>query len=493
MTEHALHRAPIEQLRGRFGGAVLTPGDPGYEPARSVFNAMIESRPQVIAQCADTDDIKTALEFARHHDLRVAVRSGGHSVAGASLVDDGLVIDMRRLNAVSVDPDARIATVGGGAVWGDLDRATQPHRLVSTGGRVSTTGVAGLTLGGGSGWIERKYGLACDNLLSVDLMTADGREVTADEQENPDLFWALHGGGGNFGIATSLTFRLHEAPDFAMALMIWPGAEGRRVAGRYRDFMAEEPDEIGGCLLYLTGPPEQFVPESMVGTLCCAVLVTDLGTEADLRERLRPLLDLNPAGHMITEMPYADLQCMLDDPPGYRNHWSAEYLRELPDEALDLFCARAEDMLVPSPSQHLLAPWGGAVARGDGTGAMSNRDVSWVVHPLGMWENPEDDAVARHWAHGVRDDLRRWTTGAVYLNFIGDEGEGRVVAGYGRENYERLSRIKAEYDPGNVFNRWHNVRPAPAVDVIVPDVITPETMLPETGTSESGTSEPEPT
>ncbi|RCW44068.1 FAD/FMN-containing dehydrogenase [Halopolyspora algeriensis] len=491
MTKHDLHRTPIEQLRSRFDGAVLTPGDPGYEDARSLFNAMITARPRVIAQCEHARDVRAALEFARRHDLRIAVRSGGHSVAGASLIDEGLVIDMRRMNAVSVDPEARTVTVGGGAAWGDLDRATQPYHLVTTGGRVSTTGVAGLTLGGGSGWIERKYGLACDNLLSVDLVTADGREITAGEQENPELFWALHGGGGNFGVATSLTFRLHEAPEFAAALMIWPGSEGRRVAGCYRDFAERAPNEIGGGLVYVTGPPEQFVPENMVNTLCCMVLITSLGTESDLRERIEPLLDLHPAGHVITDIPYADLQCMLDDPPGYRNHWSAEYLRELPDEALDLFCARAQDMPVPSPSQHALLPWGGAVARESDSSAMANRDVPWVVHPLGLWENPEDDDAVKRWAHGLRDDLRQWSTGAVYLNFIGDEGADRVVAGYGRDNYARLSRIKAEYDPGNVFNRWHNVRPDPGVtpdvDVVVPDVIAPGT-----STSDSGPSKPEP-
>ncbi|MBA8825600.1 FAD/FMN-containing dehydrogenase [Saccharopolyspora lacisalsi] len=483
--EHVPHRAPVEQLRDRFDGAVLTPGDPDYEDARSVFNAMIDSRPQVIAQCEHKQDIRTALEFARHHDLGVAVRSGGHSVAGASLVEDGLVIDMRRINAVSVDPEHRTATVGGGAAWRDFDRATQPYGLLTTGGRVSTTGVAGLTLGGGSGWVERKYGLACDNLLSVDLVTADGREVRADERENPELFWALHGGGGNFGIVTSMTFRLHHEPEFSMALLLWPADEGSRVTGHYRDFMEAAPDELGGGLLYLTGPPEEFVPRSLVGTLCCAVLVTDLGGEEDLRTRIAPLLDLRPAARMITEIPYADLQCMLDDPAGYRNYWSAEYLHELPDEAVELFCARAHDMIVPSPSQHALVRWGGAVARGDGTGAMSNRDVPWVVHPLGLWESPEDDAAAKRWTRGVRDDLRPWTTGAVYLNFIGDEGADRVIAGYGRENYERLSRIKAEYDPGNVFNRWHNVRPTPTpaavVGGVVSEVVVPETVAPEPG------------
>ncbi|MQA61182.1 MAG: FAD-binding protein [Actinophytocola sp.] len=460
MSEGIAQRPAFDELRAGFAGDVLTESDAGYEEARKIFNAAIESRPRVIARCARVDDVKAALVYARTNELAIAVRGGGHSVAGASLVDGGVVIDLRGLNSVVVDPQARTATVGGGTVWGELDKATQPHGLAVTGGRVSTTGVAGLTLGGGSGWLERAFGLAADNLLSVDLITADGREVTANATENPDLFWALHGGGGNFGIATSLTFRLHPLPAFAMALLLWPAEKGREVAGRYRDLIELAPDEIGGGLLYLTGPPEEFVPEHMVDQLCCGVLVTCVGTEAELLRQISGLLELRPEGQVITEIPYAELQCMLDDPPGFRNYWSAEYLDELPDEALDRFCETASLMVVPSPSQHALLPWGGAVARNAGTDAMGKRDARWVVHPLGLWADPADDDKARHWARTIAEQMRPWTTGGLYLNFVGDEGLERVIAGYGQVNYDRLSRVKAAFDPDNVFNRWHNVLPA---------------------------------
>ncbi|MPY78731.1 MAG: FAD-binding protein [Actinophytocola sp.] len=460
MSEGTAQRFNIEDLRAGFDGTVLTEHDADYETTRAIFNAAIDARPRVIACAASREDVRAALAYARANELGIAVRGGGHSVAGASLVDGGLVIDLRGLNEVTIDPVACIATVGGGTVWGELDKAAQEHGLATTGGRVSTTGVAGLTLGGGSGWIERKFGLACDNLLAVDLVLADGREITASESDNPELFWALHGGGGNFGIAVSLTFRLYPIAAFSIALLLWPGDKGRQVAGVYRDLMTDAPDEIGGGLLYLTGPPEEFVPQELQGTLCCGVLVTDIGDEGDLMSRIGSLLALEPAGQVITGLPYAELQCMLDDPPGYRNYWSAEYLYELPDEALDRFCAAAERMVVPSPSQHALLPWGGAVARNAGIGAMANRDVSWVVHPLGLWENPADDQRARDWAHQLADDMRPWTTGALYLNFIGDEGVDRVIAGYGEENYRRLARVKAAFDPDNVLNRWHNVQPA---------------------------------
>lgn len=388
------------------------------------------------------------------------MRGGGHSVAGASLVQGGVVIDMRGLNAVLVDERARTATIGGGAIWGEVDKVTQPYGLAVTGGRVSTTGVVGLTLGGGSGWLERKFGLAVDNLVSVELITADGRDVTASGTENPELFWALHGGGGNFGIVTALTLRLHPVPEFSVALLLWPGERGREVAGVSRDLFEGAPDEVGGGMIYVTGPPEEFVPEHLVNKLCFAALVTYLGSEADLRARIGALLDLKPEGELIAELPYADFQCALDDPPGFRNYWSAEYLHELPDEALNRFCDGADLMVMPSPSQHALIPWGGAVARNAGNDAMNDRSATWVVHPLGLWEDPADDERARHWARDLGAKMRPWTSGALYLNFIGDEGVDRVIAGFGRENYERLSRVKAVYDPENVFNRWHNVLPA---------------------------------
>jgi FAD/FMN-containing dehydrogenase len=460
MTE-LLEPASIDALRAGFAGRVITAKDTDYDDARSLFNSMVTARPQVIAQCSTAADVPIALDFARVNRLDVAVRSGGHSVAGASTADRGLVIDLRQLNEVSVDPGARTARVGGGATWGDLDRATQPHGLATTGGRISTTGVAGLTLGGGSGWLERKFGLACDNLLSVDLITADGRRMTANEQENRELFWALHGGGGNFGIATSMTFRLHDLPEFSVALLIWPADQGRAVAGAYRSLLTDAPDDLGGGFVYLTGPPEEFVPASLQGQLCAAVVATYCGPESELRDLLAPLLMAAPQGQMIADVPYAAFQSMLDVPPGLRNYWSAEHLKDLPDEALDRFCERPGDMVVPSPSQQLLLPLGGAVARGAAWPGF-NRQDAWIVHPLGTWPNAADDDRARSWARNLQADVRQWSTGDVYLNFIGDEGEERVVAGFGLDNYRRLARLKAELDPDNVFNRWHNVRPARA-------------------------------
>jgi hypothetical protein len=251
-----------------------------------------------------------------------------------------------------------------------------------------------------------------------------------------------------------------------MALLLWRAEDGERVTGRYRDFMAEAPDEIGGAVLFLTGPPEPFVPEHLVGELTCAALITCVGDEETLREHAAPLLSMRPDGSMITDIAYADLQCMLDDPPGFRNYWSGEYLRELPDEAVQRFCDRAHDMIVPSPSQHLLLPWGGSVARGEGVWPLANRSAPWVVHPLGMWETPEQDEQGRKWARGVRHDMAPWSTGGVYLNFIGNEGHDRVVAGFGERNYERLAAIKAEFDPDNVFRRGHNVPPAMPAGVV---------------------------
>ena len=446
-----------------FQGPVLAPDDAGYEDARTIFNSMIERRPALIAQCRSAADVKAALAHAQAEGLEVAVRSGGHSVAGNSLADGGVTIDMRNMNAASCDPDARTVTVGGGATWSALDRACEPHGLATTGGRVSTTGVAGLTLGGGSGWLERRFGLACDNLLSAELVTADGRTVTASEDENPELFWALHGGGGNFGIATSLTFRLHELPAFTAAILLWPHSAGREVLRAYREHAVAWPGEAGGGTLYMTGFEDDFVPAELVGELTCGVVVTYAGPEGEVRELLKPLLDLEPAGQMVAAMPYADFQCALDDPPGYRNYWSAEYLRELPDEALDRFYARAEDMVIPSPTQHVLFPWGGAVASGARDWPTIDRSVPWCVHPLGLWEDPADDERAIRWARDVCADMREWSTGGVYLNFIGDEGEDRIVAGYGgREVYDRLAAVKAEYDPGNLFRSNHNVAPAAA-------------------------------
>jgi FAD/FMN-containing dehydrogenase len=447
-------------LRQGFDGQIILPGDPEYDPARSIFNAMIDRKPRVIAQCAGVSDVQRALRYAREQDLEVSVRGGGHGVAGSSLTDGGVVIDLRRMHDVAVDAAARTATVGGGAMMTHLDRATQPHGLATTGGRVSTTGVGGFTLGGGGGWLDRKFGLACDNLVSVDLVTASGETVRASDTENPDLFWALHGGGGNFGVATAFTFRLHELPVVTAMLLFWAPDAGASVMRDYRDYMDVAPDDVGGGLMFLTAPAESFVPAHLQGQLALAVLLVYAGPEAEARRVVAPMLAMRHEGALIAEMPYAELQCMLDDPPGHRNYWSAEYLDDLPDEAVDRFCARARDMIVPSPSQHVLFPQGGLVSRGPRDYPLPWRSAPWIVHPFGLWSDPADDARARRWARDIRKDLQPWSSGAVYLNFIGDEGEARVVAGFGRENYKRLAKIKAQYDPDNVFHLNHNSKPA---------------------------------
>ncbi|MGW5636648.1 FAD-binding protein [Streptomyces sp. NPDC003832] len=451
--------AALAALREDLSGDVFAPGDPGYDEARVVFNAMIDRRPAVIAQCVDEDDVVRSVRFARDLDLPVAVRGGGHSVAGMALNDGGVVVDLRHMRAVTVDPAAEAVRVAGGATMSDLDRACQEHALATTGGRVSTTGVGGFVLGGGSGWLERWSGLAADNLLAAELVTSDGRRVRASADENTELFWALHGGGGNFGVATSLTLKLYELPEFALAFLLYLPEFGGDVVRTFRDLMAVAPNEAGGGVLYLTGPPEEFCPPHLQGRLLCAAVLTYAGGEADMRKVAEPLLALPHEAEIVGAMPYVEAQCMLDDPPGMRNYWSAEYLSGLPDAYVDVFCAGAESMPVPTGTIHVVFPLGGAVADGPHEFPVPYRDAAWGTHPFGMWEDAADDERAIQWVKNVRADARPWSTGAVYLNFIGAEGPERVVAGVGAENQRRLERVKREYDPDNVFRFNHNIRP----------------------------------
>ncbi|MFJ5532260.1 FAD-binding oxidoreductase [Streptomyces sp. NPDC093261] len=452
-------RAALAALRARLEGEVLAPGDRGYDDARAVFNAMIDRRPAVIAQCAGEVDVIRAVRFARDLDLKIAVRGGGHSVTGMAVNDNGLVVDLRRMHRVTVHPGSASVRVEGGALMSHLDRATQPHGLATTGGRVSTTGVGGFVLGGGTGWLDRVFGLAVDNLLGVELVTADGTPVLATAEEHPELFWALHGGGGNFGVATALTLKLHELPEFSIALLMFPPERGPEAVRTYRDLLDTGAPELGGTVQYVAGAPAPFVPGHPVGTLLCGVLVTYAGGEEGLRKLARPLLALPHESEVVATMPYADVQCLLDSPPGLRNHWSVEYVRALPDELVDAFCARAPSMPVPSACRQLLFPQGGAIASGPAGYPVPFRDAPWAVHPLGVWADPADDERALGWVRGVRADARPWSTGAVYLNFIGDEGRDRVVAGLGTEHLNRLARVKRQYDPDNVFRYNHNIQP----------------------------------
>jgi FAD/FMN-containing dehydrogenase len=452
----------LDRLNGQFSGKVIRAGDPDYDEVRSVFNAMIDRRPELIAQCRSPEDVATALRFGRYRELDIAVRSGGHSVAGMSLNDDGLVIDVRPMNTVEVDPEARTARVGGGCTWAELDRATQAHGLATTGGRVSTTGVAGLTLGGGSGWLERKHGLSCDNLVSVELVTADGSLITASAEEHPDLFWALHGGGGNFGVATALTFRLHPVgPQVLAGLLLYDADKGRELLRCARDLLPAAPEELGSAVAYLTVPPEEGLPAHLHGRLVSGLALCFAGPIDEGEHLLHPFRDLGPEVDLVEPTHYADFQSSIDDPPGYRNWWTAEYLHEISDEAIDVIHRHGLATPTPGPSQTLVVPWGGAVARiDDDETPMQQRDASWVVHPFGLWEDATADEQVIGWARTFRDDVTRFSSGGTYLNFIGDEGQDRVRAAFGAEKYARLAQIKARYDPDNVFRGNHNIVPA---------------------------------
>jgi FAD/FMN-containing dehydrogenase len=452
----------LDELRFRLAGAVYEPGDPEYAEACTLFNSMIERRPALVARCAAPDDAIAALAFSRRQNLELAVRAGGHSVAGLSLVDDGLVIDVRGMSDVAVDPERRIARVGAGATWAELDRATHQHGLATTGGRVSTTGVAGLTLGGGSGWLERKHGLACDNLLAVELVTADGELVRASQEENPDLFWAHRGGGGNFGVVTSFELRLHPlASEVIAGLALYPAEHGRELLALYRDVMNDAPEELSLAYLYLTAPAEPDVPEHLHGRLVVAIAGMYVGSVDEGEAALRELRAFGPPEvDFFAPMPYPEFQCMLDDPPGYRNYWTDEHLTDLTDEAIEAIAGRAEE-LPAGPAQLFIVAWGGAVARvSEETSPLAGRDAAFVVHPFALWEDPADDERMIGWARAFREDLGGFATGAVYLNFVGDEGEARVRAAYGPRSYERLAGIKSEWDRENVFRASGNVAPS---------------------------------
>jgi FAD/FMN-containing dehydrogenase len=435
--------------------------DSRYEETRAVFNAMIDKRPAVIATCATPDDVAEALAHARERGYDVAVRAGGHSVAGASLNDSGLVVDVRPMKDIAVDAAARRVRVGAGVTWGEFDRATQGYGLATTGGRASTTGVAGLTLGGGSGWLERSCGLACDNLLSVDLVTAEGRAVTASETENPELFWALHGGGGNFGVATAFEFRLHPVgPEVLAGLLMWPGEAAYEVARLYRDVAYSAPVELGSGLILVTGPAGEFVPDDMQGTTIAVVAVLWAADVGDAVEAIKAFRDLAPEVDLVAPMPYADFQCMIDDPPGLYNYATADYHDDFGDEALEVFVEYGFERKAPH-SQQILLPWGGAVAAVDGDNTpMANRASKWVTHPFALWEDPAATEANIAWARGFRRDIAPYTNGGVYLNFIGNEGQDRVRAAYGDERYRRLAKVKAEWDQYNVFRGNQNIVPA---------------------------------
>jgi FAD/FMN-containing dehydrogenase len=449
----------VDELRFRLQGGLHEQGDAYYEDTCTLFNTMVERRPRFVAECVAVDDVVAALAFAREHELPVAVRAGGHSVAGLSLCDDGVVIDLRGMSDVEVDPDRRIARVGGGATWAAVDRATQAYGLAATGGRVSTTGVAGLTLGGGSGWLERKHGLAADNLVAAELVTADGRIVRASEDENPELLWALRGGGGNFGVVTALELALHPlGPEVFAGLALFRSERAHEVLRAYRDLMNAAPDELSLAFAFATAPDDdEDVPKDLRGRPVAIVVGMWTGDAADGERALAPIRALEPDADFFAATGYADFQCSIDDPPGYRNYWTAENVTDLPDEAIDKLVERATE-LAPGPSQIFIVAWGGAVPRfGAEHSPLGGREARFIVHPLLLWEDAADDDRNCALGRTVRADMQPWSVGATYPNFLGQEGVARMRAAYGA-SADRLAALKAEWDPHGVFRTHQEIR-----------------------------------
>jgi FAD/FMN-containing dehydrogenase len=457
---------PASDLRERFSGEVISPDQAAYDEARRVFNGMIDRRPLAIARCVDTADVVAAVDVAREHGLVVAVRGGGHSVAGLSTCDDGITIDLSGLKSIVVDPVTRTARAGGGVLWGEFDAATQAHGLHAPGGRVTTTGLGGFTTGGGYGWTSCRYGLACDNVISARVVLADGRVVTASAEEHPELFWGIRGGGGNFGIVTEFEFRLHPLGPIVLAgLAMFPIERAAEVVRGWRDCADSAPDELATACVVLTAPPEPFVPPELRGAPVLGVAALYVGDVDEGAEVVRPLRQLDPIVDQIVPMPYTAFQSALDPlaPWGVRSYWRGEYMRDLSDAAIDTFLAHGLDATAQGAplSQMVIFRIGQSIAAvPDGATAFSPRDAGYLFHPISVWTDPADDgrmiAVNRRFAAAMRP----FSTGASYLNFT-PEGD-RVRDAYGADKYARLVAVKDAYDPANLFRLNHNIQPSRA-------------------------------
>jgi FAD/FMN-containing dehydrogenase len=465
-----LDATALATLRQQVRGAVITPDDPAYDAARRIWNGFFDDRrPALIVRCTGVADVQAALRFAGERDLPLAVRGGGHSVAGYSTCDGGIVLDLGPLNFVRVDPAARIALAGGGATWGAFDHETQVFGLATTGGVVSTTGIAGLTLGGGIGWLMRQHGLTCDNLLAVDLVTASGevRHVTAES--DPDLFWALRGGGGNFGVVTTFTYRLHPVgPLIYGGALFYEARHAAAVLAGFLNWTATLPDTCAAVFVVLTAPPEPFIPEPLRGQPGVGIALCFTGSAEEGAALVRPLrTELAPvAADLVGPLPYTALQQMFDAmaPRGLRNYWKATYLRALPAEAQAALLRQGEQLagLFPLSAIHMQY-LGGAVARvpAEAT-AFGGRDASYVVQALGTWADPAQDAQHRAWVQATVAALQPYALGGAYLNFLSEAEPALVERTFGPQTYRRLAAVKARLDPQNRFRLNANIPPAAA-------------------------------
>ena len=451
-----------EELAG-FRGRLVEPSDHDYETTRVVYNGMIDRRPALIARCAGAEDVAMAIAFARAHGLAIAVRGGGHNGAGFGTCDGGVVIELAGLRSIAVDPDARTVRVGGGCTWGEVDRATGEHGLATPSGIISTTGVGGLTLGGGLGHLTRAFGLTIDNLLEAEVVLADGRQVRASADERPDLFWALRGGGGNFGVVTSFLFRLHEVGTIFGGPTFWPIEDGEAVLAAYRDFIPTAPRALNGFFAFCTVPPGPPFPEAIHLREVCGVVWCHLGDEDQARADMAPLLDAlpEPLLHGVGAMPHAMLQGAFDAlyPAGEQWYWRADFVSEMPDEAVRLHAEHGARMPTMKSTMHLYPIDGAAHDVGPADTAWSYRDARWGAVYAGVDPDPANVDAIRRWSVDYQEALHPYSAGGAYVNMMMDEGRERVRASY-RDNYDRLAQVKAEYDPENVFHLNQNIEPA---------------------------------
>ncbi len=452
----------IAALRDRLRGELISPSDPDYDAARRVYNAMISRRPRLIAGCADVADVMACVQFAREQNLRLAIRGGGHNAAGLGVCDDGLVIDLSRMNYVRVDPKRKTVLAGGGALWRDVDHATHAFGLAVPSGIISSTGVAGLTLGGGIGYLSRRYGLTIDNLLAVEMVLADGRFVTASAREHADLFWAVRGGGGNFGVVTSFLFRARPVHTVYGGPMLWPMEKAAELMRWYRDFIVRASEEAYGFFAFHAVPNWPPFPEHLYGKKMCGIVWWYTGplrnaekVFAPIRKRWRPAVDL--AG----PIPQPALQSMFDRlyPTGLQWYWKADFVRTLPDEAIAIHVKFAEQLPSPQSTMHLYPVNGAAGRVKRGATPWFHRDATWGSVIVGVDPDPANKDRITAWAKAYWSALHPYSAGGAYINMMMEEGEDRIRATYGR-NYGKLARIKKRYDPSNLFRVNQNIKPA---------------------------------
>jgi hypothetical protein len=455
-------RAARSELTG-FEGRLIGPDDAEYDEARTVYNAMIDRRPALIAQCATPGDVARAIGFAREHDLLLAIRGGGHNGAGLGTCDDGVVIDLSLLKSIEVDPKARTVRVGGGCTWGEVDAATNEFGLATPSGIISTTGVGGLTLGGGIGHLTRKFGLTIDNLLAAELVLANGDQVRASADENPDLFWAIRGGGGNFGVVTSFVFRLHEVGTVVGGPTFWPVEAGAEVLSAYREFIPQAPRELNGFFAFHTVPPGPPFPEEIHLREVCGVVWCYVGSEEDAAKAMAPFLASvpEPLMHGVGPMPHAALQGAFDAlyPAGDQWYWRADFVEEIPDAAVAVHAKFGTEMPTMKSTMHMYPIDGAAHDVDSSDTAWNYRNARWGSVFAGVDPDPANVEPIRKWSIDYFEALHPYSAGGAYVNMMMDEGQERVRAAYG-DNYDRLARIKKQYDPDNLFRVNQNIQPA---------------------------------